>query len=69
VYLDESAHGGGYGPLCCACKLPIFPGQRTTRVEFNTDPDGAEGLTGDYHLACAKPYASLARIINLDLRR
>jgi hypothetical protein len=67
VYLDEEsfAAGGGYGgPLCLSCKRPITEG--ATRVTFRTDPDGHKGLSGDYHLACSKPFASLAHVINLD---
>ena len=68
MYLDEEfAFGGGYsGPSCRACKQPILEGERATRVLFRTDPDGARGLTGDYHLACGKPFASLARVANMD---
>jgi len=71
VYLDESlfsAGGGDSGPCCCACKAPILQGQRTTRLNFASDPSGAKGLTGDYHLACSKPFDSLARAINMMAR-
>lgn len=66
--LDGSQfEGGAYGtPLCRACKQPILKDQRATRVEFQTDPDGANGLTGDYHSDCSKPFASLARVVNLN---
>jgi hypothetical protein len=66
VYLDEpfSAGGGYLGPTCRACKNPIEKNERATRVDFSSDPDGAKGLTGDYHLACSKPFASMARAIN-----
>jgi hypothetical protein len=68
VYLDEKfSSGGGFtGRTCRSCKTPIHQGQPATRVTFNTDPDGARGLTGDYHLACSKPFASLAHVINLN---
>jgi hypothetical protein len=59
--------GGRYGRRwCLACKQPILQEQRARRVEFQTDPSGANGLTGDYHLECSKPYASLARVVNLN---
>jgi hypothetical protein len=67
MYLDESLYapgGGEPGPWCCACKEPILKEQRKTRVEFQTDPKGAKGLTGDYHAECSKPFASMARAIN-----
>ena len=65
MYLDEAfAFGGGHGgPSCRACRNPILEGERTMRVEFLNDP---HGLTGDYHLACGRPFASLARVINMN---
>jgi hypothetical protein len=68
MYLDEAfAFGGGHaGPICRACKQPILDGERSTRVSFRTDPDGAEGLTGEYHIPCSKPFASLAHVLNLN---
>lgn len=66
--LDGSTFEGGpqRNPWCRACKQTIHNHQRATRVEFRTDPNGADGLTGDYHLECSKPYASLAYVINLN---
>jgi hypothetical protein len=69
LYLDEEsfASGGGYGaPLCRSCKRPIAEGQ-AKRVSFKIDPDGHQGLTGDYHISCARVFASLAHVINMDL--
>jgi hypothetical protein len=68
VYLDERFSGGGgfNRPSCRACKQPIEHGTRSIRVEFNNDPNGAKGLTGEYHIACSKPFASMARIINMN---
>ncbi|HEX4859756.1 MAG TPA: hypothetical protein VFV07_00875 [Rhizomicrobium sp.] len=70
MYLDETgAFGGGWsGPCCLSCKLPILDGERSARVEFRSDPLGAKGLTGEYHLACSKPFASLARVLDMDGR-
>lgn len=67
MYLDESfAFGGGHGgPSCRACKQPILEGQRATRIAFASDPSGVKGLTGAYHLACSKPFDSLARALNM----
>ena len=66
--LDGSSYDdGGYGGRWCrACKLPIFKTQRATRVEFHTDPGGTNGLSGDYHLSCSKPFSSLAHVVNLN---
>jgi hypothetical protein len=49
-----------------ACKQPILKHHRATRVEFQTDPHGIDGLTGDYHLECSRPFASLAHVVNLN---
>jgi hypothetical protein len=68
VFLDEpiSDNGGGfYGPSCRACRQPIRKGERSTRVEFSNDPTGDKGLTGEYHIGCHTPFASMAHIINL----
>jgi hypothetical protein len=47
-----------------------FPaGQVATRVEFHSDPDGAKGYTGEYHLACSKPFVSLANAMTGPMRR
>ena len=55
--------GGGW---CLACRRPLESNQSAMRIEFQTDPDGREGLSGLYHKACAKPFRSLARIINMN---
>jgi len=55
-----------FGPLCQACKQPILKSERMVRVDFQNDPSGSKGLSGNYHLICSKPYASLARVINLN---
>lgn len=66
--LDGSTYeGGAFGtPWCRACKQPILKIQRATRVDFQTDPGGERGLSGDYHVACSKPFASLARVVNMN---
>jgi hypothetical protein len=67
VYLDEPCFPGGghFGPTCRSCKRPIAEGERTTRIAFDHDPSGTKGLTGDYHVACSKPFTSLAHAINM----
>jgi len=42
-------------------------GERSTRIDFQTDPDGMAGLSGLYHTACSRPYQSLARVVNMNL--
>ncbi|QRM31289.1 hypothetical protein [Microvirga sp. VF16] len=67
MFLDDKfSYGGWSGPSCQACKQPILPSDRIKRVEFQNDLDGTKGLTGDYHVACSKPFASLANVINFN---
>jgi hypothetical protein len=67
LYLDEQfSSGGGFtGRSCRACKQPIGPLDRTTHIAFHSDPNGVQGLTGDYHAACSQPFASMAHILNM----
>jgi hypothetical protein len=63
MYLNDGFSGGGSeGPVCRACKQPILKGQPTTRVIFEGNP---HGMSGDYHRACSKPFASLAGALNM----
>ncbi len=72
MYLDEPpiSGGGHFGPTCLACKNLILEGQHAKRIDFASDPDGARGLSGDYHTACSKPghRLALARAINVMSR-
>ncbi len=65
MYFDEdsfSKGGGGFdGPPCKACRQPILSGQPSTRVEFMIDE---HGMSGDYHSACSRPFASMASALN-----
>jgi hypothetical protein len=65
--LDGSSFGGGASGRrwCRACRQEILKNQPSTRVEFQSDPNGTDGLTGDYHLQCSKPFVSIARVLNL----
>ena len=63
MYLNDGFFGGGpEGPSCKACKQPIFQGQPATRVEFGGN---AHDMSGDYHQACSKPFASMARALSM----
>jgi hypothetical protein len=62
---DEARGGEPERTNCRACRHPIWQGQPATRVEFANDPTGSAGLTGLYHEACAKPFRSLARVMNM----
>jgi len=56
---------GPSGPLCVSCRGLIHDGESPERITFPHDPHGHRGLSGLYHARCAKPFASLARIMNL----
>lgn len=53
-----------WGACCKSCQMPIFPDQEIEHVHF---PEGAEvdDMSGTYHAECAKPYASIARAMNM----
>ena len=68
MYLDESQFarwGGPDGPACLACKRPILEGERSQRITFDNDPHGRDGLTGEYHVTCGKPFDSLSRAMDM----
>ena len=62
MYLNDGFFGGGEGPFCKACKQPILKDQPVTRVEFN---GSSHDMSGDYHRACGKPFASMAQALNM----
>ena len=62
---DDFESGGWQGPVCRSCGQAILPDERATHIAFDNDRYGFKGLTGDYHLACSKPFSSLARVINM----
>jgi hypothetical protein len=63
--LDGTFDRNPHLPLCRACRELIGPGEPVTRVDFRTDPDGKQGLTGLYHRRCGKRFASLARALSM----
>lgn len=54
---------GGNEPWCLSCKTPITEGEHSVHIHFDHDPHGHQGLSGDYHEACSKPFASIARAL------
>lgn len=60
-----SGGSGPHGPFCTSCNAPIVEGERSIQIAFAHDPHGHRGLTGLYHERCSKPFASLARAINM----
>ena len=49
-----------------ACKMPINTAHRSLRIDFVDDLYGFGGWTGEYHEGCAKPFVSIAHILNLN---
>lgn len=67
MYLEDGLGGGGYeGRPCKGCQLLIMPGEAAIRVTFDHDRND---MSGDYHAACGKPIAALARAMNMLGRR
>ena len=64
----NSEWNGGSGPWCRACKQPIAKSEPATHIHFENDPHGFEGLTGDYHTACSKPFRSIADVLDVLAR-
>lgn len=60
---DATPGGDPRGPWCKACRQPIEAGQATETVNFETED--ARDMSGLYHKACAKPFASIARALNM----
>ena len=68
----DGAFGGEepHGPWCAHCKAPILKDERSVRLHFDTDPYGFDGLSGEYHERCSKPFASIAHALDmLSFRR
>jgi len=53
-----------WGASCKSCGLPIFKDQASEQVRF---PEGTESadMSGTYHAECAKPFASIARAMDM----
>jgi hypothetical protein len=64
--LDGTPDGNPRLPWCRGCRQLIGHGEPATRVYFQTDPEGTEGLTGLYHQPCSRPFQSLARVVNMS---
>jgi hypothetical protein len=64
--LDASPWGGDpHVPVCRSCGLFIAGRAEAVRVAFDNDPDGTRGYTGTYHPACSRPFAAMARVLNM----
>lgn len=55
--------GPGHERICHKCKLIIEPGQRTETIKCSVP--GSEWVSGTYHEACSKPFASMVRAMNM----
>jgi hypothetical protein len=62
---DPRWGGGTNDPSCVHCHAPITSKQKSVRIDFANDPHGHRGFSGVYHEECSKPFASLARAINM----
>lgn len=60
---DATPGGDPRGPWCKGCRHPITENQRSMRVRFDNDEHGFSGL---YHEPCGRPFASLARVLNIS---
>jgi hypothetical protein len=74
MFMDIPARGeGDYEPIlprCRSCSEPILPGAPREILTFPADGDDRlEELSGPYHAACAQPFASLQRAMNMLSRR
>lgn len=38
-------------------------GESSVRIHFDHDPHGYQGLSGEYHETCSKPFASIAHAL------
>ena len=70
MFMDIPARGeGGHEPLvprCRSCKQPIAPGSPSETLSFaNEGEHRLEELSGLYHAACARPFASLQRAMDM----
>ena len=70
MFMDIPAGGEGdydpHLPRCRSCSQPIAPGAPIEILIFPAD--GAhrlEDLSGPYHAACARPFASLQRALDM----
>jgi hypothetical protein len=74
MFMDIPAGGeGGEEPIlprCRSCKKPIPPGSPSETLTFDSvDDHRLEELSGPYHAACAQPFASLQRAMQMLSRR
>lgn len=70
MFLDLTGHGGFPGdrpdPTCPSCKRPIATSDATENLRFEADPvHRLEEMNGLYHAACAKPFLSLQRAMEM----
>jgi hypothetical protein len=73
MFMDTPAGGeGDYEPImpsCRSCRQPIPPGAPHEILTFPADGDHRlEELNGPYHAACARPFASLQRAMDMLTR-
>ena len=68
MYLRDFSSGDYDGESrrwCWACRQPIYENEPSTSVETASVPTGLGGLTGEYHVRCSRPFASLACALDM----
>jgi hypothetical protein len=69
AYFGTIGGGGGEppdGPWCKACGTLIYEGEPSVRVHFENYSEETRDFAGLYHRVCSKPYAALARVLNMN---
>jgi hypothetical protein len=68
MFFDTGPLGPGWGespqPTCKSCQQPILAHHRTENVQFPASADSA-AMSGAYHVECARPFASIARALDM----
>ncbi len=63
---DAMKDGDPWGPICRSCRQPIAKGSAMETIRFENDPERKlEEMNGPYHATCARPFKSMAQIINM----
>lgn len=68
MFLETGPLGPGWGetpqPLCKSCRQPILEHHQTQDVQFPAHAESSD-MSGRYHAACAKPFASIAHALDM----
>lgn len=68
MFLDTDPLGPHWGETpqraCKSCRAPILAHHAVEEVRFPEHSDSAE-MSGSYHAECARPFASIARAMEM----